>query len=115
MKRDKLDALFSEFIRKRAGGVCERCYGLYEWKRLQCSHFWGRAKKSVRFDPDNAAALCAGCHMYFTAHPKEHYDFFLKRLGQRDFDLLEVRASRPHKIDRSAMEVYLRVLLKDSE
>lgn len=88
-----LDAKFSKFIRERDGWTCQRCFKKYEppTNALHCSHFWGRANKSVRFDPENCVALCHGDHVYFTANPKEHCDWFLKRLGQKRFDALQVR------------------------
>jgi hypothetical protein len=117
MKLTYLDKLFSEFIRKRAMkevGGCERCKTpKTSYKQLQCSHFHGRRKRSVRFDADNAAGLCAGCHMFFTAHPVEHVNFFIERLGPRDFDCLQARASLLHKVDEAAMALYLRQQIKE--
>jgi len=88
---------------------CERCLqGKTDYKQLQCSHFIGRGKKSVRWDEDNAAGLCMGCHTYFTAHPLEHVEWFKARLGDK-FDLLLARTRTPAKfIDRSAIELYLK-------
>ncbi len=103
MKITPLDKLFSQYIRMRAiqrVHGCERCLTYSEeYKRLQCSHFWGRRKRSVRFDENNAAGLCYGCHRYFTSHPAEHAEFFLKRLGRERYEMLEVRAQKPQTID----------------
>lgn len=118
IKTSLLDAKFSEVIRRRAilnTGGCERCltpkYDIEKdngdtfpaWKLLQCSHFIGRAKKSVRWDEDNASGLCGGCHMYFTAHPDEHTEFFKDRLGDK-FDLLQ---ARKHQIKPDKYLIYL--------
>lgn len=130
MKITALDRLFSELIRKRAlvrVGGCERCLSpksdiLKEdgsifpaWKRLQCSHFWGRGRKAVRYDEDNGAGLCGACHLYFAAHPSEHRDWFLQRLGQDRFDMLEKRAQIPQKIDENAITLYLQTKIKELE
>ena len=109
---DPLDKLFSEFIRKRARGICERCGSRKGWDKLQCSHFFGRAKKSTRWDEENASALCFGCHQYFTSHPLEHADWFQARLGE-GFDLLVRRANTPQKPDREAIGLYLTAKLKE--
>ena len=101
---DALDQLFSKFIRLR-DKYCQRCGGFHS---LQCSHFHGRAKKSVRYDEDNACALCFGCHLYFGAHPLEHVEFFKARLGERAFDLLTLRANMPGKPDRDLITLYLK-------
>ena len=123
IRRDSLDVLFSEFIRRRAiisTGGCERCLTpkfdiqkedgsvLPAWKQLQTSHFHGRAKKSTRWDPDNACGICGACHMYLGAHPLEHVEFFRKRLTEQGLDLLNARARLPAKyIDKEAIRLYL--------
>jgi hypothetical protein len=73
---------------------------------LHCSHFVGRAGKSTRWDEDNAAALCYGCHRYFTANPVEHRDFFFKRLGENRYNDLVVRSHIPMKADEKLMAIY---------
>jgi len=120
---DPLDTLFSEFVRKRAMarmGGCERCLTpkfdiqkdngdvMPAWKQLQCSHFVGRSKHSVRYDEDNAVGLCPACHMYFTAHPLEHIRWFEAQLGEEKFDWLNARSVMPLKPDRDLIAIYLR-------
>ena len=123
-----LDVLFSEYIRRRAiteVGGCERCltpkYNITNengdifpaWKHLQCSHFHGRASRSVRWDEDNASGLCGACHIYVTAHPIEHVEWFKERLGDR-FDLLQARARTPARyIDREAIKLYYKAKIEE--
>ena len=115
IKLDGLDILFSQFIRRRTGGYCERCGKFNGWKRLQTSHFIGRAKRSVRWDEDNAVGLCFGCHQYFTSHPLEHTEWFKKRLGDR-FDLLIARTRNTHpKPDKEAITLYFKTKIKELE
>ena len=111
-----LDTLFSQYIRLRAIKLvhgCERCLtGKVDYKGLQCSHFFGRAKKSVRWDEDNAAGLCFGCHQYLGSHPLEHTEWFKSRLGEK-FDLLQARARTPTRyIDRKAIEIYYKAKIE---
>lgn len=117
LKRSLADRLFSQYIRTRADWRCERCGTQYESPTigLQCSHFHGRAKKSVRWDVDNAFALCTGCHTYLGSNPNEHREFARKRLGERKFDLLTLRANTPQKVDQKLIVLALRALLKDLE
>lgn len=128
-KRDWLDDLFSEFVRRRAihdVGGCERCLNpkfdiqkedgeiFQAYKFLQNSHFYGRAIQSVRFDPDNGAGLCGACHIYFGSHPEEHRAFFLERLGQAGYDMLAARRRTPAKyIDREAIALFCRAKIKE--
>ena len=110
IKLSPLDKLFSKYIRLR-DGVCQRCGGA---KNLQCSHYHGRRKQSVRYDEENCCSLCMGCHMYFTANPLEHTEFMIKRLGQEKFDMLTHR-SRPQKIDKNALSLYYKNLIETEE
>ena len=108
---DKLDVLFSKFIRLR-DKYCQRCGGS---SGLQTSHFYGRAKQSIRFDPENSCLLCFGCHQYFHSHPLEHVEWFKDRLGEVGFDLLQARARIPGKVDKAAIELYLKEQIKRLE
>nr|DAY00587.1 MAG TPA: NinG recombination protein [Caudoviricetes sp.] len=65
--RTPADAAFSNYIRARAGYRCERCGKQYKAKStgLQCSHHFSRRHYNIRFDPDNAAALCHHCHNFW--------------------------------------------------
>lgn len=105
IKRTKADALFSDLIRMKADWACERCHADHHENRrtLHLSHFWSRRNKSVRFDPENVAALCFSCHNYFTENPADHHVFFLKRLGQKRYDRLGVRARQPAKVDEKLL------------
>jgi len=128
MKITKLDILFSEFIRKRAmlrARGCERCLApKYDtvkdnseifpaWKQLQCSHFIGRSRRVVRWDEDNACGLCAGCHMYLTAHPTEHVQWFMNYLSEEKLDLLMARNRIRGKPDIEAITLYLKARIAD--
>lgn len=96
LKITPADKFFSLCIREAQRFVCERC-GTFAppelSKRLDCSHFHGRGKWSVRFDPDNATALCMGCHLFVTAHPFEHVMFIQNKLGPYRFQALQERAN----------------------
>lgn len=123
-----LDKLFSEYIRRRAlerVGGCERCLtfkndivkdngeSFPSYKQLQCSHFIGRARRAVRWDEDNAVGLCAGCHMYLTAHPTEHVKFFMDYLGEEKVDLLMARNRERTKPDIEAITLYYKEKIRE--
>jgi len=103
-----LDKLFSYLIRTRAKGVCERCRAEVGFNKLQTSHFHGRRKRSVRWDPDNAVALCFTCHLYFTENPLAHVEWFKERLGEENFTLLNIQAQSIQKVDIAAVTLYLK-------
>lgn len=122
---DKLDVLFSKYIRMRAitrAGGCERCLSpridivkdngdtYSAWKQLQCAHFHGRSRKSVRWDEDNCAGLCFGCHQYLDSHAMEKVEWFKNYLGEEAFDLLNARLTG--KPDKAGLMLYYKEKLK---
>ena len=106
----KLDKLFSEFIRSR-DKVCKRCG---QKGRLETAHFFGRRMKSVRWDEDNAVALCFACHRFFHEHPLEHGEWYLDYLGSDKLKMLRARAYIPQKPDLNAISLYLKSKLNVS-
>ena len=84
------DSWFSKCVRSRAGWRCEHCGKQYTQSDtgLHCSHFHGRGNWSLRFHPENASALCYGCHTFMGANPHEHQRFFKERLGEGMYQIL---------------------------
>jgi hypothetical protein len=60
------DSAFSKCVRASADYKCERCGAVHDKSSsgLHCSHHFRRGNWGIRFDPDNAEALCYGCHSY---------------------------------------------------
>lgn len=114
-KIDPADKAFSLYIRTRAKWDCERCGKHYEppTSALHCSHFMGRGKESTRFDPDNANALCYGCHQHFTSHPALHLEWQVMKKGQALVDDIILRSSFHKKKDRKMEALIWRQALKD--
>lgn len=116
LKRSKADILFSTCVREKGDWTCHRCripchddHGY-----LDCSHYFSRAKKSVRFDFSNALPMCKRCHDYLGRfeNRSEHEAIFIKHLGQKEFDLLSIRAQTPQKIDEKMIYQWLKMELK---
>ena len=118
IRRTKADALFSDYIRELAGWSCENCKRQFVKKEslggsgLECSHFWSRRNKSVRWDKENAAALCTYCHRRMGENPADHAAFFIKRLGNSRYDALGVRARTPQKVDEKVIAMGLKMELE---
>lgn len=94
------DAFWSRYIRNEHNWTCENC-GKFcgdanvTYYQLDCCHYHGRRKESVRFDFDNTRAVCSSCHRLFHKDKALHKAFMIRILGQRGFDLLEIRARTP--------------------
>lgn len=115
MKISLVDKLFSLFIRDRDDWRCQRCFTQYSHPTmgLHNSHYFGRTKKSVRFDPQNCDALCWGCHRIWEKEDREGYrNFKIKQLGEKAHDALILRANMPQKIDYKMILMGLKVILK---
>jgi len=110
MKRDKVDALFSHYIKLLSGGICKRCnhYLGIKSRGLHAAHCFSRGRKSTRFERDNCQALCYGCHRYLDQHPLEKAEFFLNILGQARYKELALLADKPRKLDLEAIEADLK-------
>lgn len=77
------DAAFSKCVREAANWKCQRCGAQHQEKSmgLHCAHYQTRGKWGTRFEPDNVAALCYGCHSYIDSHPEEKTAWFEKHIG----------------------------------
>lgn len=118
IKRDYADEYFSRYIRKR-DKECKRCHSAVQFNDVglpvshQASHFFGRAKESTRFDPDNVDTLCHGCHQHWGSADREGYrQFKLTQLGQKEYDSLVIRAGTYKKKDRAMSLLEAKALLK---
>jgi hypothetical protein len=109
VKRDALDAVFSDVIREAFDWTCAWS-GLYfpdrKGRDVHCSHFISRAYSSTRYYPDNATCLSAAAHDYLGKHPDEHTDFIRKHLGPVRYEWLKARKNkifRYRPADKAAM------------
>lgn len=126
IKISPLDSLFSLYIRTLARWKCERCGKQFTppTNGLHCSHYHGRRKKSVRFDPENADAICYGCHQFFGEHREDYADakgnkkqgytsWKINKLGKVRFDLLTLRANTPKAPDYGLIKIWLKEKLNE--
>lgn len=117
-KNRPLDNLYSTYIRAKANWRCERCHldcsGNHQY--LTNSHFHGRRKESVRFDDDNCVSFCRKCHEWAEAHKKTEYkDWMIEHLGEKEFDLLQMKAETPSKSDDFLMKIIVQEKIKGLE
>ena len=118
IKRDSADEAFSLYIRLR-DKRCQRCgkFGTDDRNGnrvvgLDCSHYFGRWMEGGRFHPDNAVALCRGCHQQWEKDKDDYRAFMIKRLGENGFKMLEWQCRSYKKKDRRMALITARELLK---
>src|SRR5690242_20228028 len=68
IKRDALDAVFSDCVRERANWRCEYT-GAGPESQLECAHVYGRRKKTDLWHPMNAVCLSHAALRTFTVNP----------------------------------------------
>lgn len=114
----KLDRVFSKFIRlrdtKQYGfkyGRCISCGRIMPYTQLDCGHFHSRIHRNTRYDEDNCHVECHYCNRMSADHLIKYQENLIKKIGQKRFDLLKVKASMTCK--RSAFE--LELLIKEYE
>ncbi len=97
--KKRADVAFSKIVRSR--GVCEaRMWEAAECAGpLQCAHIISRRFSNTRCVEDNAMALCAGHHHYFTDHPVEWGRFVLWMIGDDAYDALQELSLSTVKVD----------------
>lgn len=114
LKRDALDALFSDAVREAADWICQRCGRPFPERKgqdIHCSHFFSRKFNATRWFPDNAACLCATCHAVVTDDANEHVTLFRRLLGETRYGWLLQRKRqivRYRDADKKAMREHFR-------
>lgn len=109
MKRDALDAVFSDVIRESWDWTCARCSRQFPDRKgrdVHASHFYSRKFNSTRWFPDNVICLCATCHDHVGKHPDDHTDLIRGVLGETGYEWLKQRKRlivRYRAADKKAM------------
>jgi len=119
-KLRKSDTLFRQYALKVYEYTCARCrkeYSPDNCRGLHVSHYWGRRRENVRHDIENICLLCYGCHLRWGHGDlrSDYTKFMVDRLGQKGFDLLQLRAYTYKKRDDKLDEIIIKELLKELE
>lgn len=103
---NKLDKLFSYFIRERANWTCQKCghrfpeeyneKGQRKAAGLHTAHWKGRRLYRTRWDIYNADALCYGCHSAY-GHSIWMEEHIRDKFGQKNVDRITALHNSPPK------------------
>jgi 5-methylcytosine-specific restriction endonuclease McrA len=107
--RKEADRLFSLYIRARDRG-CRMCT---DRTNLQCAHLISRRYFAVRWEPENAVALCVGHHKQFTEDPLGWDDWCEGHLGSVGWTRLKLLARMGGMPDLAYVIAELRAMLKE--
>ena len=91
----KLDLLWSEIVKLRAGNKCEYCG---RRTRLNSHHIFSRSNRCVRWDVENGICLCVSHHVFgnMSAHkaPLEFAEWLKEVRGKKWYNRLRKKASQ---------------------
>jgi len=110
IKIDPADTLFSKLVRTWHP-ICESCHSR---SSSQVHHFKSRKYQSVRFDPDNAWAVCFTCHRKFHEDPFWGIEQMKKKLGIR-YDSFVLKANmilKRYDADKELLLLWIKQELK---
>ena len=100
----KLDAIFSEFIRKRdilKNPICPLC----KTRPISCCFHWvTRAHHKTRWDADNAIGACDGCNYRYEFDPHPMIEQFIRERGLATYERLVQKSRGIAKFSNSDLE-----------
>lgn len=93
--RDKLDRVFSEFIRLRDADengyvCCISCGKIDHWRKIHCGHFVNRGHTSTRFNEKNCNGQCVTCNSYDEGNNIGYTRGLIKKYGPGIIQELEI-------------------------
>ena len=100
---NKLDTVFSEFIRLRDSRddgtfVCISCGRLLPYEQADCGHYIKRKHMSTRFSEKNCNAQCRSCNRFDEGNIQGYRRGLVAKYGEQAVILLEASKNRINKI-----------------
>jgi len=91
--KERLDVIFSEFIRLRdsANGEfrCISCDETKPYEQADCGHYINRQHMATRYHEMNCSAQCRKCNRFLEGNIIKYRKGLLKRYGEEAVDILE--------------------------
>jgi len=106
-KMTRANDLWRHLIYKKARptGACAVCGTT---RGLQAMHLFPKGKyPHIRFDLDNGAPGCPGCHIRLTNDHEAHRDFCIRFLGAEKYEQLRLRSLCKTKMDIDLVLMHL--------
>lgn len=109
---EKLDTVFSQFIRLRdsdQNGYCRciSCGKVVFWKYIQNGHFVNRGHMNTRFDEKNCNAQCVTCNCFDEGNNIGYMRGLIDKYGPRIIDELYIKKNQTKKWDAFDLEVLI--------
>ena len=106
---DKLDRLFSQYIRLRDADEFGRCSCItcgksLFWKEIHAGHFQSRGNKATRWNEYNVNAQCCGCNTFKAGEQYKHGKAIDDKFGTGMADSMEKLARTTKKFTTKELE-----------
>lgn len=100
--REKLDAVFSRYIRLKYSddkGYCRciSCGKVFYWKNIQNGHYMSRRHMSTRFSEDNCRPQCVACNIFNQGNIQMYRRALIRQIGEQRVDWVEACARQTNK------------------
>lgn len=110
--KDKLDRIFSQYIRLRdadnKGYIrCISCGKIVFWKDADNGHFINRKHMSLRFSETNCNAQCRACNRFSEGNMTGYNLGMIKKYGQQTINLLILAKNQINKISDSEYKILI--------
>jgi hypothetical protein len=103
----KLDKLWAETIKERAGYKCEYCGRTQEQTILASHHIFSRRHLGTRWDVNNGVCLCTQHHIFLAHRDTATFMLWVQRkLGQALIDVLEMKAHSVAKFHTKDLKIF---------
>lgn len=101
--KNKLDAVFSEFIRLRDSRddgtfVCISCGRLLSYDQADCGHYINRKHMSARFSEKNCNAQCRSCNRFDEGNIQGYRRGLVAKYGESVVLMLEASKNQINKL-----------------
>ena len=110
--KDKLDRIFSEYIRLRdsdANGYCRciSCGAVHHWRDVDCGHYVNRSHMATRFDERNCNAQCRKCNRFDEGNNIGYTKGLIAKYGDKVIDELYVKKYSISKMSKAEFEILI--------
>ena len=111
--KDKLDRIFSQYIRLRDADQngyirCISCGKIVFWKEADNGHFINRKHMSLRFSETNCNAQCRSCNRFDEGNMTGYNLRMIKKYGQQTVDLLIISKNKANKISNIEYKILIK-------
>ena len=110
--KDKLDRIFSEYIRLRdadANGYCRciSCGAVHHWRDVDNGHYVNRSHMATRYDEKNCNAQCRKCNRFDEGNNIGYTKGLVAKYGYKVINELDVKKHSISKMSKADYEILI--------